>query len=126
MKILQTTTTELNTREFNKLSGEIIDSIYDLAPDIENLYDIHINYIQDAWRIDFVPLIDTIPIIKVDTITETSDSGSEILKILPGSLTDVPKTISLKQGSGTSDSCMNYITIFECILALYDFEFALN
>jgi hypothetical protein len=126
MKILQTTTTELNTREFNKLSDEIIASIYDLAPDIENLYDIHINYIQNSWRIDFVPLVATIPIIKVDTITETNDSGSEILKILPSSLSDVPKTISLKQESRASDSCMNYITIFECILALYDFEFALN
>lgn len=67
MKVMRTTTTTLNTREFNKLSDKIIGSLYELNPDIQDLYDVHINYIGDDWRIDFIPLVDNIPVINVDT-----------------------------------------------------------
>ena len=44
MKLMHTTTTTLNTKEFNKLSDKIADSLYALNPDIQDLYDIHINF----------------------------------------------------------------------------------
>ena len=126
MKLMHTVTTTLNTREFNKLTDKIADAIYELNQDISELYDIHINYIEDSWRIDFVPLDDDFPVIKVDTYTKTDDSGAEILMISPKSLSDIPKSIDLRKQSEGYDTCLNYVVIFECLLSLYDFEYKLN
>lgn len=126
MKLMHTTTTELNTREFNKVSDKIIDALYDLNPDIQGLYDIHINYIEDAWHIDFLPATDNIPVIKVDTYTESDDRGNELLRITPQDLDDLPDGLKFKGIDKSYDLCMNYVAIFEFILALYDFEYKLN
>lgn len=126
MKLMHTTTTTLNTREFNKLSDNIIAALYKLNSEIRDLYDIHINYIKESWRIDFLPIVDNLPVIQVDTYTENDNSGSEILKIIPSDLTDIPEKLKFKQSSGSYDLCVNYVSVFEFILSLYDFEFKLN
>ena len=125
MKVMRTTTTTLNTREFNKLSDKIIGSLYGLNPDIQDLYDIHINYIGDDWRIDFIPLVDSIPVINVDTYTDYNDRDQEILRVSPQDLTDLPNMLKLKDDDGAYDLCMNYVNIFEFLLSLYDFEYVL-
>ena len=125
MKLMHTSTTSLSTREFNKLSEKIIDSLYDLNSDIRDIYDIHINYIDDGWRIDFIPINAKFPVVKVDTYTEYNDDNDEILKITPKSLTELPEQLKLKDGDKSYDMCMNYVNIFEFILALYDFEYEL-
>lgn len=126
MKLMHTTTTTLNTREFNKLSDKIIESLYDLNSEIRDLYDIHINYIKESWRIDFLPIVDNLPVIQVDTYTDNDSSGSEILKIMPSDLTDIPKKLKFKSEDGSYNLCMNYVSVFEFILSLYDFEYKLN
>lgn len=122
---MHTTTTTLNTREFNKLSDKIIDSLYALNPDIQDLYDIHVNFIKDEWKIDFLPAAANLPVIKIDTYTEYSDDGDELLKIVPKSLEDFPEGLSFKDENRSYDLCMNYIAVFEYILSLYDFEYRL-
>ena len=126
MKILHSTINMLNTKEFNKLSDKIIDSLYELNPDIQDLYDIHINFIDDTWRIDFVPLNDNIPVIKIDTYTEYDDKGREVLKVIPSNLGDIPEELKFKDEDGSYNLCMNYVAIFEFILSLYDFEYKLS
>ena len=96
MKLMHTTTTTLNTREFNKLSDRIVDALYGLNSEIRDLYDIHINYIKESWRIDFLPIVDNLPVIRVETYTENDTSGSELLKIIPSDLTDIPKKLNFK------------------------------
>ena len=126
MKLLHSTTKMLSTKEFNKLSDKVIESFYELNPDIQDLYDIHINYIGDEWVIDFLPTNDNIPVIKVDTYVENNDKGGEFLKVIPSNLDDIPANLKFKNEDGSYDLCMNYVAIFEFVLALYDFEYKLN
>lgn len=126
MKLLHSTTTMLNTKEFNQLSDRIINSLYDIDPDIKDLYDIHINYIDDAWQVDFVPENDNIPVIKVDTYTEYDNNNREVLRIIPKNLTDLPEMLKFKDEDKSYDLCVNYVAIFEFILGLYDFEYRLS
>jgi hypothetical protein len=123
---MHTTTTELNTRNFNKLSDRIIDALYALNPEVQDLYDIHINFIDEAWRVDFVPFAGNVPLIKVSAYTEYNDRNQEILKITPNLLTELPGELKLKDEDRSYDLCMNYVTIFEFIISLYDFEYVLN
>ena len=125
MKLMHTTTTKLNTNEFNDLSDKIIDRIYALSPEVRDLYDIHINFIDDEWRIDFLPTEDNLPVIKVDTYTEY-ENDHEILNIVPESLTDIPGILKFKNEEKSYDLCVNYAAIFDFILSLYDFEYRLN
>lgn len=115
----------LNTKEFNKLTEKIAESLYRLNSDVRDLYDIHINYIQDTWQIDFIPLMDKIPTIKVDTFVKQDNDGAEILKIIPKNLSGIPDRIKFTDASGY-DLCMNYIELFEFVILLYDFEYVLN
>lgn len=126
MKLMHTVTTTLNTREFNKLSDKIVDALYNKCEDIATLYDIHINYIDDSWRIDFIPLDDDFPVLKVDTFIQSESSGAEILKISPSIIDELPEKISLQKQSEGYDACLNYVILFESILALYDFEYRLS
>ena len=125
MKLMHTTTTKLNLREFNKLSDKIIDKLYELHPEIQDVYDIHINYIEDSWQIDFIPLSDDIPLFKVSAHTEYDENDHEILKISPSDLTEFPKKLSFKTEDKSYNLCINYVSIFEFIIALYDFEYRL-
>lgn len=125
MKLMHTTTTNLNTREFNNLSDKIIYSLYDLNPDIQSLYDIHINFIDDSWRIDFIPRSDNIPVIKVDTYTEYNANNQEVLKINPKNLADLPETLKFKDDDNLYDTCSDFISIFEFLLSLCDYEYKL-
>ena len=126
MKLLHSTTTTLNTKEFNKLSDKITDAIFDLNQDVRELYDIHINYIAEEWHIDFLPLIDDIPVINIETYVDQDDNGGETLKVVPALLTDLPGRLRFDDETRSYDLCMNYVVIFEFILSLYDFEYKLN
>lgn len=123
---MHTTTTTLNTREFNQLSDKIADALYEINPDIQDLYDIHINYINDEWVIDFLPLFTNLPVIKIDTYIDSDDRGGELLKVIPAKLTDIPEKLGFKDEDKSYDLCMNYVTVFEFVLALYDFEYRLH
>ena len=125
MKITVTTTTELNTREFNDLSDNLIESLYALTPEVEDLYDIHINYIKDEWRIDFLPLEDFLPVLNVETYTDFNKNGKEVLMISPKSLTEMPNKIRFKDEDDTFDKGASYIYLFKFIIKLYDFEYIL-
>ena len=122
MKLMHTTTTTLNTKEFNKVSDSIIDTLYELNPEIQDLYDIHINFIEDNWQIDFLPLNDNIPVIKVETYVEYPNDR-EVLRVSPKTLTELPNKLKFKDEDGSYSLCMNYVTIFEFIISLYDFEY---
>jgi len=124
MKLLHTTM--LTTKEFNQLSEKIIDSFYKLNPDMQDLYDIHINFVGDEWVIDFLPLQNNLPVIKIDTYVEEDRNGGEVLKVIPTSLVDMPDKLGFKDEDRSYDLCMNYVAIFEFVLALYDFEYKLN
>lgn len=126
MKLLHSTTTMLSTKEFNKLTDKIADALYELSPDIQDIYDIHINYIADAWEIDFIPLVDNIPTIKVNSFADQDDYGRETLKVVPANLSDIPGILKFKDNDKSYDLCMNYVAIFEFIIALYDFEYRLT
>lgn len=126
MKLMHTTTTKLNTREFNKLSDKIIDSLFALNPEIQDIYDIHINYIDDSWQIDFIPFNSNIPVIKVNTYTDYDSKNREILKISPEDLTDLPSEVKFRDENKSYDTCMDYVNIFEFIMSLYDFEYVIG
>lgn len=123
MKLMHTTTTTLNTKEFNKVSERIIDALYALNPDIQELYDIHVNYINEAWQIDFLPTDNLLPVIKAETYTDNLKSGAEVLRILPSNLAEMPETIKLKDDDKSYELCMNYAAVFDFTLSLYDFEY---
>lgn len=116
----------LNTKEFNKLTDKIADALYELSPDIQDIYDIHINYIADAWEIDFIPLVDNIPTIKVNSFVDQDDHGREVLRVIPINLSDLPGILKFKDSDKSYDLCVTYVVIFEFIIALYDFEYRLN
>lgn len=126
MKVIRFTTNTLNSKEYSKLSDDIIDSLYALNPDIQDIYDIHINYIEDNWQIDFLPAAENLPVIKVETYTDYSEDGEEILRIAPKSLTELPETLKLRDEDKSYDLCMNFVALFEFILSLYDFEYKLS
>lgn len=125
MKLMHTTITKLNTKEFNKVSDDIADALYALNPDIRELYDIHINYIDSTWTIDFLPLTNGIPVIKIDAYTDNTSTGTEVLKVIPLDMTDLPSKLKFIDDDSSYNLCMNYVTIFEFILSLYDFEYKL-
>lgn len=116
----------LNTREFTQVSKQIIDSLYRLNSAVKTLYDIHINYINDSWVIDFIPKLNNIPVIKVNTYTVQDDYGREILRITPKTLSDIQKELRLPKDKDSSDLYENYINIFRFILSLYDYEYKLH
>ena len=124
MRILHATTTNLSQREFNNLSDKIIDALYGLTPNVRGLYDIHLNYIKDSWVIDFLPIMDYIPVIKVQTSTIQDDNGGEVLKVTPANLTDIPGILKFK--GDPTDLCNDYIYVFEIVLALQNFEYRLS
>lgn len=126
MKLMHSTTTVLTTREFNKLSEKIIEAMYDLNSEIQDLYDIHINYIDDSWAIDFLPMNDNMPVINVDTYVDQDDRGNEILKITPAMLSDLPGRIKFTDENSSSELCINYVALFDFLISLYDFEYKLN
>lgn len=126
MKVIRFTTNTLNSKEYSKLSDDIIDSLYALNPDIQELYDIHINFIDAAWVVDFLPAAENIPVIKVDTYTDYSDDGEEVLRLIPKTIEDLPGSLRLKDEDKSYDLCMNYVALFEFILSLYDFEYKLS
>ncbi len=126
MKLMHSTTTVLTTREFNKLSEKIIESLYELTPEIQELYDIHINYINDAWQIDFLPMNDNLPVIDVDTYVDQDNRGNEILKIVPAMLSDLPGKIKFSDENSSSELCINYVALFDFLISLYDFTYKVN
>lgn len=126
MKIQKSKITELNTREFNELSEDIADSLYRQVSEIRDLYDIHINYIDDAWQIDFVPIQQNFPVIKVDTYIEYDDSNNELLMLTPTTIDDFPDILKLKNEAAVYNTCSDYIALFEFIMSLYAFEYRLS
>ena len=123
MKLLHTTTTTLNTRNFNKVSEDIIATLYAVSPEMQDIYDIHINYIDDSWRIDFIPFNDNLPVLKVDTYVDFEDNGSQTLRVDPTGLEKFPTSFNLKDKNKSYDLCVNYMAIFDFIVSLYDYEY---
>ena len=123
MKLLHTTTTTLNTRNFNKVSEDIISTLYTVSPEMQDIYDIHINYIDDSWRIDFIPFNDNLPVLKVDTYVDFKDNGSQTLRVDPTGLEKFPTSFNLKDRNKSYDLCVNYMAIFDFIVSLYDYEY---
>lgn len=123
MKLLHTTTTTLNTRNFNKVSEDIIATLYAVSPEMQDIYDIHINYIDDSWRIDFIPFNDNLPVLKVDTYVDFEDNGSQTLRVDPTGLEKFPTSFNLKDRNKSYDLCVNYMAIFDFIVSLYDYEY---
>ena len=123
MKLLHTTTTTLNTRNFNKVSEDIISTLYTVSPEMQDIYDIHINYIDDSWRIDFIPFNDNLPVLKVDTYVDFEDNGSQTLRVDPTGLEKFPTSFNLKDRNKSYDLCVNYMAIFDFIVSLYDYEY---
>ena len=123
MKLLHTTTTTLNTRNFNKVSEDIIATLYTVSPEMQDIYDIHINYIDDSWRIDFIPFNDNLPVLKVDTYVDFEDNGSQTLRVDPTGLEKFPTSFNLKDRNKSYDLCENYMAIFDFIVSLYDYEY---
>lgn len=101
---MHTTKVILGAKEFNNIANSIIDEIYLYFPKIKKLYDIHINYINDSWEVDFIPLVEYMPILTVDTKVKYSAKGDEILTITPVSLDKLLTHISFNsEGPGKID-----------------------
>ena len=120
---MHTTTTTLNTKEFNKVSDDIIQTLYALSPDMQDLYDIHINYIEDSWQIDFLPQVENMPALKATGYISYENNGAEVLRVNPQELTDFPNALSLSDRDKSYDRCVNYYVLFDFIISLYDFEY---
>ena len=69
--------------------------------------------------------MDQLPVIKVDTYTDQDDTGGEVLKVSPALLTDFPGKLKIG-GDDSYDLCVNYVALFEFLVALYDFEYRLS
>ena len=54
VKLLHSVNNELTDRDFDKLTHRVENAIYRLDPEIEDIYEIHIDMINDDWHIEFV------------------------------------------------------------------------
>ena len=122
MKIIKSTTVELSDYEFDELTASIVDAVYALSPEIRNIYEIHIDYISDDWHVEFVPMNNKVPVLKVEAITSYVDN-KETLYIKPQILNKIPPAYAVS----TYDDALYISNILESIsefvLQLYDFSF---
>lgn len=122
MKIIKSTTVELSDQEFSKLSDRISDALYDIEPEIKNLYDIHIDYILDNWYVEFVPMDVSVPVLKVSAYTAYVDN-QEFLYIKPENITKFLSQYNISDYSDAVDFANNFSIISDFILGLHDFSY---
>lgn len=122
MKIIKSTTVELSEQEFSKLSDRISDALYDIEPEIKNLYDVHIDYILDNWHVEFVPTDVSIPVLKVSAYTAYTDNR-EFLYIKPESITKFLSQYNISDYSDAIDFANNLSILSDFILGLHDFSY---
>lgn len=124
MKILHTTKVILGAKEFNKIADSVIDEIYLYFPKIKKLYDIHINYINDSWEVDFIPLVEHMPVLTVDTEVKYSAKNDEILTITPVSLDKLPVHMSFIS-DGPSKIDRDFQALFDFTSRISEIKFLL-
>lgn len=125
MKLVKTITNDLSDREFEELTSKIIDAMYEIEPDVRDLYDIHINMISEEWQIDFVPVDEDIPVIKVDSYTSYDDQNREVLQITPKMLDKFPEYLKVSNYDNCLDIVNKLSIVGDFVLALHDFEYIL-
>ena len=122
MKLLHATVQTLSDREFDKVSEDIAEDIYNIVPEIKNIYTIHIDMINDEWHIEFVPISKNSPVIKVNTYTSYNNDNKEVLHITPIGLIKFPDNLRFNDYEDALDAITPYNIISDFILGLYDFE----
>ena len=125
MKLLHAKTNTLSDKEFDNLCDNIIDAIYDIEPDIRDLFEIHINMVNDDWVVDFVPLDDTIPILKVSAYTAYDDRNREVLQIAPERLDKFPEFVNVSNYSSAIDVANKLSIVGDFMTSLFDFSYKL-
>lgn len=125
MKLIHSTANTLSDREFTELGDSIISAMYDIDPDIRDLFEIHINMVNDEWQVDFVPIDDDIPVIKVDAYTSYDDRNREILLVTPRKLDKFPDMLSIQNYDDSIDIANKFAIIGDYVTSLYDFEYRL-
>jgi hypothetical protein len=125
VKVLHSVTKTLTERDFDELTRKLSSAIYDLDPNIEDIYKVHIDMINDDWHIEFVPKSSKTPIIKVDTYTTYNDNNHEILRINPVDIIKFPETVKLNSYEDALNSSSKLNAILDFLVELYDFEFHL-
>ena len=121
---MHTTKVILGAKEFNKIADSVIDEIYRYFPKIKKLYDIHINYINDSWEVDFIPLVEHMPVLTVDTEVKYSARGDEILIITPVSLDKLPMHLAfISDGLGKIDG--DFQALFDFTSKISEIRFLL-
>lgn len=125
MKLLHFSDKNLSDREFDELTNTLIDNIYKIDSDIEDIYEIHVDMINDEWHMEFVPKTNKTPIIKVDTYTVYDERNHEILRIRPVDIIKFPETVKLRNYEDALKSSSKLNVILNFLIELYDFEFPL-
>ena len=125
MKLLHATVQTLSDREFDKVSEDIAEDIYNIVPEIKNIYTIHIDMINDEWHIEFVPISKNSPVIKVNTYTSYNNDNKEVLHITPIGLIKFPDNLKFNDYEDALDAIAPYNVIVDFVLSLYDFEYIL-
>lgn len=125
MKLLHATVQTLSDREFDKVSEDIAEDIYNIVPEIKNIYTIHIDMINDEWHIEFVPISKNSPVIKVNTYTSYNNDNKEVLHITPIGLIKFPDNLKFNDYDDALDAIAPYNVIVDFVLSLYDFEYIL-
>lgn len=126
MKVITTTTTELSDHDFNVLTKKIANAIYDIEPEIADVYEIYINIVNDEWVVNFSPKSATVPVLKVDTYTVYDPHNREHLEIQPIKLEKFPNVLNIS----TYDKCMDVseflVTLSNFVIGLSDFSYILS
>lgn len=125
MKLLHATVQTLSGREFDKVSEDIAEDIYDIIPEIKNMYTIHIDMINDEWHIEFVPNEIKTPVIKVSAYTTYNYQNQEVLKITPTDIVKFAENIHFNRYNDAADFAFKLNTILDLVIELYDFEYIL-
>ena len=121
MKILHNETPDYS--DIDILDG-IVKSIYAINENINEYYNIHVNFVNNFYIIACEPLKAIFPIIKLSTYISKS-GDNETLHINPKSISKFPSSLNFSNYDKCLDIVNSYIDIMDFILALYDYEYEL-
>lgn len=115
----------LNSIEDDKQADKIKQALYDLSEDIGSYYRFHVNYAAGSWVISCEPRLSEVPVLKLSTYI--SKSGElEKLKITPTRFSNFPASVAFNDYDSYLDTANAYITVFDFVSSLYDFEYILQ